>query len=421
MILVLSASFFACTDKSSEEEQPTLDKGALALAIVDAAFPEEREDKVEIATALLTLLENANLEDAEVVALLSGLKGDESLATVCLDLKDNHYTSEHASLYHDTLSAIATAVGTPEIAGRVFYTAASSYSEDLPFTISDCEKLAPLILGQDLSLGGEVLDALMEGETDDLNEKEINTMMLTLVSALRKAVGISPAAKEYLFSLVTDAMDALSTSGELSEELTHAMELNKQYFISLASAILAGYDDILSFAANLFDIADARLILGLPYEKEDRTVYYGYKYQDWSMTMITKEEYDAHAGDYDEYFAEEATVKGFTVNGTFLMITDEDADLADAAYRLSAAYHSYSMLTNEKQQALESSISRIMDALAEEEAEEAGATFDELLSAIAPLATFDATDGISAEERSLAKNAVQTFESYLHGYLPSSF
>ncbi|MBO7390079.1 MAG: hypothetical protein J6U39_01420, partial [Clostridia bacterium] len=61
MILALSASFFACTDKTPEEEiVPS--KGELALAIVDAAFPEEREDKPEIAAAFLALLERANLE-----------------------------------------------------------------------------------------------------------------------------------------------------------------------------------------------------------------------------------------------------------------------------------------------------------------------------------------------------------------------
>ena len=420
MILALSASFFACTDKTPEEEiVPS--KGELALAIVDAAFPEEREDKAEIAAAFLALLERANLEDAEVIAVLSGLKGDETLATVSLDIKANSYTSNHADLYRDLLSAIATAVGSPEIAGRVFYTAASRYSEDLPFSLSDCEKLAPLILGQDLSLGGEVLDAILEGETESLNEKEINTMMLTLVSALRKAVGISPSAKEYLLSLVTNALDSLSAESGFGEELTQAIERNKQFYLTLTSAILEGYDEILSFAADYLDQADTRLFIGLPYEKEEHTIYYGYKYADWTMTVITKEAYDARSGGFDDYFEDDATVKGFTVNGTFVMITEEDAALADAAYRLYTAYLTYSALTPTKKQALESALTRIMEALSEEESEEPAATFGELLDAIAPLSAFDATDGITIEERNVAKNALQTFKSYLHGYLPSDY
>ena len=140
-----------------------------------------------------------------------------------------------------------------------------------------------------------------------------------------------------------------------------------------------------------------------------------------TSTVITKEEYDARSGGFDDYFEDDATVKGFTANGTFVMITEEDAVLADAAYRLYTAYLTYSALTPTKKQALESALTRIMEALSEEESEEPAATFGELLDAITPLSAFDATDGITIEERNVAKNALQTFESYLHGYLPSDY
>lgn len=417
MILALSASFFACGDKTPEEPAAP-DKGELALALVENAFPAGQEDKAEIASAILSLLERADLEDAETIAVLSGLKGDAAFMTVALDLKANTYTTDHANLYHTLLSDIATAVGSPEIAGRVFYTAASNFKTDLPYTASDCEKLAPLILGQDLSLGGEVFEAITEGETAGLNEKEVNTMMLTLVSALRKAVGISSSAKSYLLSLATEAVNSFSGEDELGETLADAFEQNKQYIVTIVAAFIDGYDEILSFAADILDIADARLIIGLPYEKEERTIYYGYNYDSWTKTVISKEEYDARAGGYDEYFEDNATVKGFTVNGTFVMISDEDAALADAAYRLSAAYSSYLSLTDEKKQALQSGIINLLESLAEE-TEHEGATFDELVTALSALTTFDPTDGISAAERSAAQTAVQTFESFINGYLPS--
>lgn len=432
-ILALSAGFFACEEKAPSTPE-TLDKDALALSLTRAAFQGD-EAYDDVANALLSLLSDAGTEDAESIALLSALKekGD-AFAEVYLDIKNNSYTIERAALYRDALSTVAASVGSPEVAGRIYYAAAKKYREDTPYTLSDCEKLAALLLGQNMAVGGDILEALLNGNTDSLNQKEVNTLMLTLVSAFKKAVGISPQAKEYLLSLASSALDELEEKGA-DPQISALLEENKAYLRSLLSAFLGGYDAILSFTSDFFDKADASLFMGLPYEKEERVVYYGYKYDGWKTTIITKEQYDARSGGYDEYIAREATVKGFTVDGTFIVFTEEDARLADNAYRLYTAYTAYLATSPEAKSALQRALDEILTVLSgaqdtlsylfdRELIENSGApaaTFDELIAALPALSSFNATDGIGDEERSAASQAISTFESFLHGYLPKVF
>ena len=434
MVLALSAGFFACNE-SDPVPQNAIGKEALAANLVAAAFPDGEANE-GISAAILSLLADAKLEDAESIALLTALieKG-ETFADVYLDIKANDYTLEHAALYRDALAAVAASVGSPEVAGRIYYAAAKKRDADLPYTSADCEKLAALLLGQNLAVGNDILEALLDGDTENLNQKEVNTLMLTLVSALKKAVGISAQAKDYLLSLATSAMDELAGEKELTAELAALLEENKAYLRSLVSAFLAGYDEILSFAADFLDKADASLFMGLPYEKEERVVYYGYTYADWKATVITKEQYDARSGGYDEYVAREATVKGFTVNGTFIVVTEEDARLADNAYRLYTAYTAYAAMSLDGKSALQRALNEILTVLGgaqdtlsylfdRELIENSGApaaTFDEMIAALPALSSFNATDGISEAERSAASQAISTFESFLHGYLPLLF
>ena len=432
-ILALSAGFFACEEKAPSTPE-ILDKDALALSLTRAAFQGD-EAYDDVAPALLSLLSDAGTEDAESVALLTALKekGD-AFAEVYLDIKNNSYTRERAALYRDALSTVAASVGSPEVAGRIYYAAAKKYREDTPYTSADCEKLAALLLGQNMAVGGDILEALLNGNTDSLNQKEVNTLMLTLVSAFKKAVGISPQAKEYLLSLASSALDELEEKGD-DPQISALLEENKAYLRSLLSAFLGGYDAILSFASDFLDKADASLFMGLPYEKEERVVYYGYKYDGWKTTIITKEQYDARSGGYDEYIAREATVKGFTVEGTFIVVTEEDARLADNVYRLYTAYTAFLATSPEAKSALEIALDETLTVLGgaqetlglllgRELIEESGApaaTFDEMIAALPALSAFDATDGISEAERSAAIEAIDVFESFLHGYLPLLF
>ena len=435
LLLAFSAGAFAC--KKTVEPTETTDKAALSLLAADAVFSEGREDKSEIATAFLSFLEIAELEDAEIVAVLNEIISNDNagaLAYALVDVKQGNYLLDHIESYRDALQLIAKAVS-PEMAGKVFYVAAKKTGDDLPYSESDCEKLSALIFGQDLSFGSDFIDAVIGGETYTLNEKQVNTLMVTLVAGLRKAVGLSASAKQYLYTLASDALNAFSDEEVFTDELKDTLEENSTYFLSLLSVFLNGYDVWLSFAADYLDSADARFFMGFPYEREERVVYYGYSYDDWTATMITKEEYDAHAGDYDTYFPMEATVKGFTVNGEFIIISDEDAELADNVYRLNVAYQTYAALSEQAKADFRENVDLLLTALAEEQDFLAailekepiedtgvpGATFDEMIAALPDLATFDVTNGVDNEERTAAKGAIALVEKYLHGYLPKIY
>ncbi len=431
LTLAFSVSFFACKDTRSANE--TKDKSTLAAEVVNAVFPAERDDKAEIKTALLSLLETAELEDAEVLSVLAGLKSKaEDIPDALLDLKNKDYAVDHAASYQDALQVVSSSVS-PEIAGRVFYAAAKDVKTDLPYSVVDCEKLAALLLG-----GDDLFDVelnLLNGKTENLNEKQLNTAMITLVSALRKATGISAGAKDFLLILAENAIDGFfeAESSKLSNETLEQMQQSKEFLLSVAEVFSDNYDNVLTFAADYFAQADARLFLGLPYEQKECTTYYGYTYTPWTWTPISKEEYDARAGGYDEYIAKEETLNGFTVDGAFVSVSPADSALADKAYRLFTAHKTYTLFSDEKKTAFKMTLTALLTTLAEEQDAVAAllgldlnetpatqtATFEELIASLPALASFDATDGVSDEERLVAQNAEDTLVKYLHGYFPN--
>ena len=431
LVLALAAGFFAC--KNKEPVVTEKDKYALASLVVDAVFPEGREDKDQIKDALLTLLDDAELEDAEIISVLTDMIDEpDDLAAPLLDLKNNEYSTSHIGVYRTTLQIIANAVS-PEMAGRVFYAAASKTAESLPYSMSDCEKISSLFFG-DNDLFNVELD-LLQGQTFSINERQLNTVMITVVSALRKAVGISAEARTYLRTLAEQAIDGFfaSESANLSAETRAAIQQNKEFLLSLTEVFLDNYDDILSFTADYFAQADARLFLGLPYEKQECTTYYGYSYAGWQKTVITKEQYDARVGGYDEYLKIDDTLNGFTVNGAFVSISDTDAALADGAYRLFTAYKAYALLSETQKATFKEVVGALLSVLAREQDAVAAVidrplsdtpatatvSIDELISTLPALSAFDATDGVSEEEHNLAQNAVSAFIDYLHGYFPN--
>ena len=430
LTLALSVSFFACKDKRPVNE--IKDKQTLAAEIVDAAFPTAREDKAEIKTALLSLFEDAGLEDAEVLSALAGLQTKAGkIGDALLDLKNKDYTTEHMTSYQNALQAVSSSVS-PEIAGSVFYAAAKGVKEDLSYSLTDCEKLAALLLGGDDLFDVEI--SLLNGKTETINEKQLNTVMITLVSALRKATGISTEAKSFLLTLTEKAIDYFfeAESNELSNRTLEQLQQSKAFLLSVTEVILNHYDEILTFAADYFAQADAKLFLGLPYEQKECTTYYGYTYTPWAWTPISKEEYDARAGGYDEYIAKDETLNGFTVDGVFVPISNGDVSLSDEVYRLSTAYKAYALLSDEKKTAFQQTIDDLFGALAEEQGTVAAllgcalsetpatqtATFDELIATLPALDIFDATNGVSDEERLVAQNAANTLVKYLNGYFP---
>ena len=194
LLLAFTASLFACKDKDPVIEDK--DKDALATMLVEEVFRGESDDKDQIKNALLTLLDDAELEDAEAISVLYGMiDAPDYLKDPLRDLKNNEYSTDHIEAYRRALQTVANAVS-PEIAGRVFYTAASKTAESLAYSRSDCEKIASLFFG-DNDLFDIELD-LVQRQTSNLNEKQLNTAMITIVSALRKAVGISDGAKGFL-------------------------------------------------------------------------------------------------------------------------------------------------------------------------------------------------------------------------------
>ena len=120
------------------------------------------------------------------------------------------------------------------------------------------------------------------------------------------------------------------------------------------------------------------------------------------------------------------------MNGEFLPISDADASLAERTYRLALAYRAYLALDQASQAEFRAALPELLLILAEdqgsvatalnrpliEDSGEPAATLDELLTALPAILDFDATDGVTAEERAAATRAAETTERYLHGYLP---
>ena len=443
LILALTASVFACKKKVDPSEE-TIATSELSRRAVDAVLPNG-EENAAAANSLLTLLTDAGLEEAEIRAVLfSFTENDTACADAFVDLGKASFSKEHFVSYRVALQIAANAVS-PEVAGTIFFTAASAANDDLPYTLSDCQKIASLILSDEITLGTESLDSLLDGEYTAAKEKKINTALITIASSLKKAVGISDGAKQYLYSLAMETIDDLfaDSESELSEQTRLLIEKGRRLLFTLAGILKNGYDVILTATADFLSYADARLFFGLPYEKKDGVIYYGCYYDDpdnWRTVVISKEEYEAQSGDYDRYVKISGTTKGFTVNGTFVPVSDEDAALADRVYRLHTAYRAYRAFPSEKVDSFLSVFHSILTVLSEEpdflaslldrtthESADTVVTsfdrqaFDRMIDTLSTLSAFDATDGVSENERTVATQAITAFESYLHGYFPTVY
>ena len=432
LLVALLATVFACKEKAKRTSELTVEQ--LALKFVNESVDGE-EDNAAIASALLSLLQRAGLENAEIRATLLALDESEDDFSAALSDLVGTFQSEHSAQYYAFLRVIGRTVS-PEYAGVVFYTARNDGSTTLPYTLEDCRKIATLLFSQDAAFGSDMLEDYLEEGYTTANERQVTTFLLSFSAALQKAVGLSASAKEYLYSLMENGLENVLPE-DLATELDPAIVTQGTgILLKLAACLRDSYDVSLGYAAAYLSAADARLLLGLPYEKKESTLYYGYYYEDWQMVPLSKEDYEARVGDYDEHLTKTSTNKGFTVKGEFLPFSEKEVALAERVYRLDLAYRAYQTLTAEEQTAFRTALPAFLNILGEEQAfvaalldrpvlqEESdlvAADLDELLTALSAIGSFDATDGISTEERAVATQASEVFERYLHGYLPKIY
>ena len=429
-MLIVSIGLFACKDKDVNGRESLIELSARA---VETVIPKGGNN-AEIATALPSLFAEAGLEEAESTAVLLALIDDEAPMKYEYALTDataGVMRAEHAASYRAALTAIAGAVS-PEVAGAVYYAATKKENADLPYTLEDCRKLASLILSQNAAFDLNILENAAQSGTFSMSEKEANTAILSLAASLRKAVGITQGAKDYLCDFANAKIDELSEGEDLSEETQTALLRLRTLLRSLVAGLRDRYDLALIYAAEYLSAGDARILLGQQYDRQEVAVYYGFRYADRSSEEITKEDYLAHRGDYDEYLERRMTRKGVTVNGLFLAVTDEDEERTDRIYRLSVAFRAYNALGDSDKTALRAALPELFAILSENQSvvaelterpiiEDSGApaaSLDDLLAALPSALTYDATDGITDAERAVATNVLEVFESYLHGYLP---
>ncbi|HCU56223.1 MAG TPA: hypothetical protein DIC18_02675 [Clostridiales bacterium] len=431
LLCLLSAGLFACDENG---QAVTLSQEELALQCVNAAFPAG-EDNASVATSLLSLFKEAGLEQAEMRTALLALKEHATeIGEALLALKNNDFSEEGYSLYRPALQVVADSVS-PDVAGSVFYTVANRLFEELPYTKEDCKKLASLLLGQDAAFGTSLLDSLLAGELSSIGERQITTALYGLSASLRAAVGISNGAKETLRSFLNSIIENYSAEEETDPDMQEVVERSKNLLTSLSDLLVLHYDELLTYGAEYLSVGGARALLGLPYEKQERTLYYGYLYSEWEATLISEEQYQAREGGYDEYLSLRRIVSGFTVNGQFLYFTDEETSLANKVYRLYAAIRAYDAVSDEKQTALLAAFNELLSAFTDEqdllsslldkelieEVQKEPVSQNEMLAALRSLSSFDATDGLTEKEKADALSSIAVFEGYLHAYLPKIF
>lgn len=432
LILILAIGLFACKKDPTPTNESVDD---LALKTVNEVI-EEGENNVEYANKLLSLLRDAELEDAEIYAALNALRGENSAKYeyAVIDVSAGVLRAEHTASYRAALQAIAGAVS-PDIAGAVYYAAVKRERTELPYTLDDCKKLSSLILSQTSAFDLNLLDDLSEKKTLSMNEKEATTAIVSLAASLRQAIGITQGAKDYLYSLATARIAELQADEDASEETKESLSTLRAFLTAISAHLRDRYDLALTYAAEYLSAADARLLLGQSYERQESVVYYGYRYDDWSKTPISEEDFRARRGGYDEYLEMQTTLKGFTVNGRFYAVSDEDAATMDRVYRLNLAYRAYSALDDGKKSAFRAALPDLFQILVQNQAivadllnreiiEDSGApaaSFEELLAALPAIADYDVTDGITEAERTAAAQTLAVFEKYMHGYLPKIY
>ena len=434
LALALSAGLFSC--KKEQTPAQTTDVTALSLEAVEAAIPDGALN-AEIAAKLLSALSDAEFERAEIISSLRALKerGDK-VSEALVALYENNFAKENANSIRVALGAIAEAVS-PEAAGELYYSVASSFSDALPHSKQDCRKVATLVFGLNVDLDESFLSGIFDSGLSSIGAKEINTLFRAVSSSLDQTKTLSEGAKVFLFNYLTREIDAYAAPEGFTEEQIENLVSVKKYLKELAKIMLDNFEIALTYLSSYFANATSRLILGGAYAKTDEILYYGYDYENWATTQLTKEEFEARAGDHDEYFALEGTASGYYEGDRFVKIEERDVALGEKAYALQVLYQAYRALTDEQKAAFRTFTNDAFTTLAEDETtvmllfglterHEAiegarTATFGETVAALASLSSFDSTDGVSDHERATATAAIETFEAFLRGYFPHLF
>ena len=296
LILVLTASLalalFSCKDKPTTEPQP--DIPALAAQAVEASLPES-EDKEAIASALLSLLDAANVEDADKATILLIAKENE-LGAALNALYTKDFDNEAKTQAEKALSLIANTVSA-DIAGDLFYAVKAEYSESLAYTREDCRKIANLYFTFYRDLGETELSALIQGDLQGLSARRVNTLLISLASSLHSMTGVSESGKEYLRSLALTMPEKIIEQREIS-----SVTVATEYLTRLITAVFNAYEPFLTYAAAFCSLSTAETFLGVDYERREGTLYYGYDYASATATEISREDYEAKKGGYDAYF-----------------------------------------------------------------------------------------------------------------------
>lgn len=433
-ILALTASFFACKRKSETPASPA-DLGALSNELTESALPDGGLNR-EIAEKILDLFNSAGFETAETAASLRALKEKATdVAPALTGVYENAFSEESIPAYRAALGAVSEAVS-PEKAGELFYAAASEAYDSLPFSLSDCRAAAALLFGINQKDGDALYSAATTGDYSAIGKRELNTVLMTFSSSLLRAKGISDAAKEYLFGLFSSYVQNFTYDVELTSEQKEHLAQAKTYILRLGEVLKEHYEFVLSFASAFCAEASARVFLGGEYEKRERTTYYGYEYDSWKATEITESDYEEKAGDFDEYFALTDTVLGYSSGDTFTLIPEKDVTLGEKIYKLQTAYRAYLSMTDEQKEeckvflndalsvlSLDPELVAILFDLEIKKPSEGApiASFEEAVSALSSLLSFESTDGVSSHERAASSAATETIAAYLRSYLPTLF
>lgn len=433
MIASLLLGVFAC--KETPEELPPVDVDSLAAEVVTAALPNG-EDNEAIKTDLLRYMTKAEVEKADVVAILFAFKEHaDEIGALLTALHTEEFDDTAKGEIADALALVATAVSA-DVAGDLYYAVASDLESDLPYTLSDCRKVATLYFTFYREIEGYSFTDLMKGDLKGLGEREINTLLVSLASSLRAVKGLSADSKAYLMEKALLLSDGIEGTSGISQEDATALKTYIDRFVTL---FFDGYEPFVSYGAAFAANASAETFLGATYAREETTVNYGYDYDTWEMTVLTEKEYESYLATkegYDTAFPVEEMAEGYYENGTFHALSKSDIALAKKAGLLRVVHAAYAALSDEEKDAFKTHTEALLSFAAEDEAmtaalfgvrlsetpsNESTISFDELKTVLSALADFDSRSGITDEERTAATAAVNAFSDYMRGYFPHLF
>ena len=425
--LSLLLGVFACSE--TEPEVISLDTTLLISEVVDAALPNGEMNEA-IKSDLIRYTEKAQIETADAVAILTLMKEHaEELGVALTALHTNEYDQTAKEQTGDLLSLVATAVSA-DVAGDLYYAVMSDRDEDPAYTLSDCKKVATLYFTFYREIEGYSVSDILSGDLTGMGERQINTLLRSLASSLRAVKGLSENSKTYML----ERMRLYSDTIDLPTEIYGADALSVKAFTDEALAILFdGYESFVSYGASFAANATAETFLGVKYDQVETTLYYGYNFDTWETTELTKEEYERFLETeqgFDTAFSTEKMTDGYYEDGVFHALSVADVALAKKAGRLLVAYEAYASLSPEEKSSFKQHTERLMqllrnvfydETLSEEITEGDIYTFDEMVTALSDLIGFDPKDGISATEETAATQAIAAYTGYLHGYLPNLY